>query len=341
MIRRCLCYLLLASAIPGVLAATASGGTTRLLVSDSDNRRTATLDYRAQPGEQNHLSLGFDWGFGDPDHPSGPPHGVNLFDSAGASAAEGCATAPGEGRGIRCQLPQGADFADPVIRLGDRADTVNWSQLLELGVRVFGGPGADSLPAAGWIDAGSGDDDVDAETPYLGDHPVASVIQLGPGHDRVSAGSKRDVIRARDGSIDAIYCGRGHDTVLVDVLDNPLADCEELRRAGAARAVPVGAYADEGYPDVGLWVGCPRDGPRVCVGSAGIRIGRRVLGPKPFRVRRNRGRGVSFPLRTRAVDRLSRVRYVRATVRSYGRKGRLLRASDRVDFYFEVEYEGE
>ncbi len=96
---------------------------------------------------------------------------------------------------------------DGAVGEGDTlADDLEW---------VIGGAGNDVLrggPVADTLDGGAGDDDLDG---------------LG-GRDEVNGGPGADVVRSRDLLIDAIGCGGDEDSVVGDLLDSLLSDCELL-----------------------------------------------------------------------------------------------------------------
>jgi Ca2+-binding RTX toxin-like protein len=81
--------------------------------------------------------------------------------------------------------------------------------------RLYGGAGADRITGGAGDDllvGGSGNDVLEA---YSG----ADRLLLGRGRDSAHAGPGDDVIHARDGSVDAVYCGRGMDRLRNDPRD--------------------------------------------------------------------------------------------------------------------------
>jgi hypothetical protein len=88
---------------------------------------------------------------------------------------------------------------------------------------VYGSPGSDRLEGAAGpntIDGAAGDD----------------VLLGGAGEDHLFGGEGADRIEARDGIADAIDCGPGADSAIIDQSDSPV-DCEVVEReATVARA---------------------------------------------------------------------------------------------------------
>jgi hypothetical protein len=169
---------------------------------------------------------------------------------------------------------------------------------------VSGGPGADYIEGAGRVFGGPSAD-------YIESLAGGGVIVPGSGADEVAVARGGQVIRARDGWPDVIYCSgrRYHETVLADGLDVEYvytSRCEQWRRRGAARAAPV---ALDGYYDGNLVLDrtlemdivCPRDGPAVCEGEAAITVpGGRTLPPVPFRVARGKSKYFDFRIPARS-----------------------------------------
>jgi hemolysin type calcium-binding protein len=59
------------------------------------------------------------------------------------------------------------------------------------------------------------------------------VLNGGPGKDLLVGAFGNDRISVRDGSIDTISCGQGHDVVVADRIDHVTVDCERVRYAVA------------------------------------------------------------------------------------------------------------
>lgn len=103
-----------------------------------------------------------------------------------------------------------------------------------------------------------------------------------------------DVLHARDGIPDEVYCGRGRDRAEVDGVDFISAACEKRTggRSGAATVIePDYRFFSPSFSEGGtnLRIGCPGDGPRRCAGTVIVRRGTTVLGRGPFNIRRDRG----------------------------------------------------
>jgi Ca2+-binding RTX toxin-like protein len=217
-----------------------------------------------------------------------------------------------------------------------------------------------------FVDGRGGDDEVDAgrndpvnERPaHSHDHVKGgrgddvlfsagrgTVLDGGSGHDDFLGGRGGDRIRARDGESDSIACYGGRDGATVDGHDYVSAGsgfgrCERVRRRGAAVAEAVGLpFANDGGPlnlsaddgSVGVSVGCPVDGPRVCRGAIAATIGGVVLGRRTFRVRRGHDAAFTFTVPAdRRAALLGRPKLtLRATVTSRDRSGHRRSVRDR------------
>ena len=300
----------------------------------------AKLVYRAAPGELNFAGIALDW---DPtadlflERPEPRSDPVAYWVDEQMSPGPGCER---RNFGLTCAIPPGARATGPLIYLGDGNDRaeVGFSRA---GTRVVGGPGNDTIHAGGRISAGPGDDEVQARTwvrsqitggpgrdTILGSRRE-DVIDAGPGMDEVNANlsfSGRDVVRTRDGEIDAIDCSGGE--AFIDGLDTYGPHCAVSRR-GAARVIPeqVFLYLMDRLAQV--WVDCPADGPRVCVGSLEVSAPSVALS-RSFRVtREDRQFGetgfLDLPATARELRRL--VGSVKVTVRSRDRAGKLRRVT--------------
>ena len=113
------------------------------------------------------------------------------------------------------------------------------------------------LASAGYaaIIAGTGGDDTlsgtatrDVIEAFSGDDRVAGndgpdTIDGGPGNDTLDGGAGDDRLRTRDGEVDRIACGPGHDRAFLDAIDvivdasaeNPKGSCERVQRRPARR----------------------------------------------------------------------------------------------------------
>jgi Ca2+-binding RTX toxin-like protein len=88
---------------------------------------------------------------------------------------------------------------------------------------VLGGTLTDTL---------SGDERTNALTGGAGE----DLIEGGAGTDTLGGGSAADVLRARDGTPDAVTCGQGSDLAIVDPVDS-VRGCETADRGGEAPAL--------------------------------------------------------------------------------------------------------
>ncbi len=334
----------------------AEGGSATLRVSGADGQQTAQLFYRAASGEKNRVELFLDWlNDGVSRTPTAYVLDDRGLDEAGpgcnrvsARSSKLRCSIPENTRplGPTIWLGDRDDFACVTVALpgGSVTGGPGHDEVRSLG-RLSGGPGDDILigpnseddpcriPGAGaitdsphWVSGGSGADLIEGGGTIFGgpgrdfiDALAAGIVVPGSGSDEVYASRGNQLIRARDSSPDVISCSgrRYQDTVLADGLDvSDSGQCEEWRRRGVARAVPVslqGYYGPSAVLDrtLELLVVCPHDGPSLCKGSAAITVpGGRALAPVPFRIARGRSRwiDVRVPLETRE----------RFAVRSYG-----------------------
>ena len=359
------------AAVLGV-AGPASAATVRLDVQAVAAQGVARVVYDAAPGERNQVEVSDTAPTGAPSDPVGD---YWVQDSGAAmTPGNGCApTAVFDFEGapvfIRCPIPAGARPGGAVVYLRDRDDVARIDivggetqvfassgddQLVGRGA-LSGGPGTDSLQGSGELQGGPGWDTLTGSGRLDGgrgdDHVTGSGRLIGgPGRDELRGNADRDIIDARDGSIDFVRCGNGSDTAVLDGLDTYLLDrpydaywdwkqpppgeCEHLRRRGAARAVPISIWGDAdsdglGEYDWGVDVGCPPDGPSICIGDVTVwRSGRHVIGRDHFRIRRGRADygGYWAHPRSALVRRLQEAR-VWVRVRSFDRRGRLRLAS--------------
>jgi Ca2+-binding RTX toxin-like protein len=100
-----------------------------------------------------------------------------------------------------------------------------------------GGAGSDKIFAnqgRDRSDGGAGNDVLWAlsrkDVAYIGD-PNGDELSGGPGNDR---------FRVRDGEVDVVHCGDGHDTVLADQFDQIDNDCERVLRRDVTSLDQVG-----------------------------------------------------------------------------------------------------
>ena len=79
---------------------------------------------------------------------------------------------------------------------------------------------------------GTGNDTIDGRDRLTRCHVRRELASGGPLCAQwLLAGPGNDVIRARDGNLDMIDCGRGHDVVAgLDPIDEIMSRCERVRR---------------------------------------------------------------------------------------------------------------
>ena len=100
--------------------------------------------------------------------------------------------------------------------------------------RLGGGDGNDRLGGGPGLDTVAGGSGADVLTDYLGGgllygHSGTDRIYAGSGRFRIDAGTESDYVSARNGRVDTINCGAGHDTARVDGIDR-VAGCERVIR---------------------------------------------------------------------------------------------------------------
>jgi hypothetical protein len=154
---------------------------------------------------------------------------------------------------------------------------------------IHGGDGADSLYPGRDLDAlrddrdgpnhlfgGAGDD-------FIAGGEAKAYIVPGPGND-FAYSNPGDLVKARDGFLDTLYCGGAGrsqgGTALADSLDFA-AGCR-IRRRGAAAA----GMTDFHYPRR-IGVACPQDMPRACAATIRIFQNGRLRGQDTVRVRQS------------------------------------------------------
>jgi Ca2+-binding RTX toxin-like protein len=90
-----------------------------------------------------------------------------------------------------------------------------------------GGPGADKIfanPGRDTSDGGDGND-------MLWALARVDVSAIGDAEgDELSGGNGRDLFLVRDGEVDLVHCGEGHDRVVADQFDQVDNDCERVNR---------------------------------------------------------------------------------------------------------------
>jgi RTX calcium-binding nonapeptide repeat (4 copies) len=303
----------------------------------------AKLVYRAAPGESNSANISLDWApgprsfTGRPEPPSPP---VSYLLEEEVSPGPGCERDYWD---VICAIPPGTRATGPLVHLGDRDDAVNVN-FSRAGTQIFGGAGDDFVAAGGRVSTGPGNDEIEARawvrsqiTGGSGNDTITGslredVIDPGPGNDSVNGRDSKtpvaDLIRSRDRDVDTIECA-GRATAWIDGLDIYGPHCSRVIRRGAARAVPDSyfTYLSDGTAQV--WVDCPADGPRACVGSISV-FSSGVSLRRQFKVRREDARFSEFdtfdlPASRRQLQQLAGT--VKVTVRSRDRAGKLKKAT--------------
>ncbi len=292
-----------------------------------------SVEYSARAGERNAVSVSMSDAGGQR---------VTIRDSAGVIPGPGCVRpASKEGTVAVCSPDlSGASLAHLEAALGDGDDSLRVSG--PLGIDGNGGSGSDKLTGGRFDDRLDGGGGRDTIRGGAGDDELAAgaggaVVSGGAGEDRLQGGSGPDVLdggrgtdllsgvngndllRARDGTPDEVYCGRGHDRASVDGVDFISSACEKLPRGrfGAATLIdPNYRFFSPSFAEGGtnLMIGCPGDGPRRCSGTIIVRRGRTVLGRGPFSIRRDRVGQARAVKPTKAGAALPTGKRVKATV---------------------------
>jgi hypothetical protein len=277
------------------------------------------LEYEADPGERNRLTLRFD---GEDVY--------TLHDPAGISPGRGCSrVTPSDSTRVRCvQSPSGTTLGGVLVRLGDEDDR---ARIAGAGAVVRGGAGSDVLYGSSRGDTlTAGDSEVRPARARTRDRLYgrgnadrligssgANRISGGEGSDVISAGRGPDRISARDGEIDEVRCGGGRDVARLDAFDFLAARCRTVRRAGIPAATPIDLFTAEATAFV--VVGCPADSRLGrCRGSVRLSRGSRSLGSRRFNIARGRRQTRGIPLPRDIVNRIGPTGgpTVRVTVRS-------------------------
>jgi len=295
------------------------------------------VSYSAAPGERNAAAVSVT-----------DPRGkvVTIRDSAGVMPGARCARPKPTDPTVAVCIPDlsgdlsGGATARIEAALGDGDDSILVTGPLGLEAdggagadRLTGGPAQDTLRGGGGRDTirGNGDDDV------LNAGPGGASVFGGTGEDRLQGGTGpdvldggrstdflsgvggNDILRARDGTPDAVYCGRGRDRADVDGVDFISSPCEGRPRGRYGAATVIDQRYRFFAPDfeeggTNLEIGCPGDGARRCTGTVIVRRGRTLLGRGPFSVPRDRIGLAPQVKPTRAGRRLRTGKPVKATV---------------------------
>lgn len=139
--------------------------------------------------------------------------------------------------------------------------------------RLFAGRGV-SAPAAtaDSLDGGPGSDGLfGSEGPNL--------ITGGPGADVIYPDKGKDTVRATDGAVDVVQCGRGEDVVHSDPFEF-LLGCERSSPYSSASPVPLEIHVADNRTSVSLIVGCRENHPASCRGTVQLEIGGEAVSPE-------------------------------------------------------------
>jgi len=144
-----------------------------------------------------------------------------VFGGAGGDTIEG---GPGFSFGrFRCERLHGGLGSD-VSSGGPGRDFMSGGQGDD---RQSGGPGADKIFANPGRDQSDGGDGPD----ILWALARVDVTAIGdPEGDELTGGNGADRFLVRDGEVDLVHCGEGHDGVLADQFDQVDNDCERVIR---------------------------------------------------------------------------------------------------------------
>lgn len=139
--------------------------------------------------------------------------------------------------------------------------------------RLFAGGGA-TPPAitADSLDGGPGSDEL-----FGSDGP--NLVTGGPDADSIHPGKGRDTVRARDGAVDVVECGRGDDIVRNDPFEF-LLGCERSDAYSSASPVPLSIKVGDNGTSVSLLLGCRENHPASCVGTAQLEFAGEAVSPE-------------------------------------------------------------
>jgi Ca2+-binding RTX toxin-like protein len=139
--------------------------------------------------------------------------------------------------------------------------------------RLFAGTGA-LAPAttADSLDGGAGSDGLfGSEGPNL--------MTGGPDADVIYPDKGKDLVRARDGAVDVVQCGRGDDTVRSDPFEF-LLRCERHDAYSSASPVALSIHVADNRTSVSVTVGCRENHPAVCTGTVQLEFAGEAISPE-------------------------------------------------------------
>jgi hypothetical protein len=139
--------------------------------------------------------------------------------------------------------------------------------------RVFAGGGA-TPPAltADSLDGGAGSDQL-----FGSDGP--NLVTGGADADAIHPGKGRDTVRALDGAVDVVECGRGDDIVHNDPFEF-LLGCERSDPYSSASPVPFAIKVGDNGTTVSLSLGCRENHAASCTGTAQLEFAGEAVGPE-------------------------------------------------------------
>jgi Ca2+-binding RTX toxin-like protein len=147
---------------------------------------------------------------------------------------------------------------------------------------LFGAGGSDRLFAGGAatpaaitadsLDGGPGSDElIGSDGPNL--------MTGGPDADAIHPGKGRDTVRAHDGAVDVVECGRGDDIVRNDPFEF-LLGCERSDAYSSASPVPFAIQVADNGTTVSLSLACRENHPASCTGTAQLEFAGEAIGPE-------------------------------------------------------------
>jgi Ca2+-binding RTX toxin-like protein len=139
--------------------------------------------------------------------------------------------------------------------------------------RLFAGGGA-TAPAitADSLDGGPGSDElVGSDGPNL--------MTGGPDADVIYPDKGQDTVRASDGAVDVVQCGRGDDIVRSDPFEF-LLGCESHDAYSSASPVPLSIHVADNRASVSFTVGCRENHPASCTGTVQLELAGEAISPE-------------------------------------------------------------
>lgn len=139
--------------------------------------------------------------------------------------------------------------------------------------RMFAGRGV-TAPAttADSLDGGPGSDGLfGSEGPNL--------MTGGPDADVIYPDKGKDIVRAADGAVDVVQCGRGDDVVHSDPFEF-LLGCERISPYSSASPVPLEIHVADNRTSVSLLVGCRENHPASCTGTVQLELAGEAISPE-------------------------------------------------------------